>query len=246
MRLKDKVTLIVGAGSGIGRAIAVRFAQEGARVAVADLQTDAGQETARLAGESGAECIFVPVDVTRREQVRVLVERVEEHFGRLDVLVNSAGISGRGRVEQVPDDLWDRVVAVNLSGVFWACRYAIPALLRAGGGTIVNIASIAGLRGSPGSAIYSATKGGVVLLSRSMAAAYAGENIRVWAICPPAVDTPLMERFFATSSDPARARREYEANLPMGRLVSTEEVANLALYLASDERFAYTAEPFVV
>ena len=246
MRLEGKVALVVGGGSGIGRAIAVRFAQEGARVVVADLVPEVGQETVRLADAAGGESLFLPVDVTQREEVRALVEQVEGRFGRLDTLVNSAGIAGRGRIEEVPDDLWDKVVAVNLSGVFWACKYAIPVLQRSGGGVILNLGSVAGLRGLASSAIYSATKGGVVMLSRSLAAAYARENIRVWAICPTAVDTAIVDRLFENVPDPAAARREYEENEPMGRLITTDEVASLAVYLASDERFAYTPEAFVV
>jgi len=246
MRLKDKVALVIGAGSGIGRAIGVRFASEGALLAAADLVPETSQETARLARALGGTAEPFPVDVTKREQVRSLMELVESRFGRLDVLVNSAGIAGQGRIEEVPDDLWDRVVAVNLSGVFWACKYAVPLLLRAGGGVILNLGSVAGLRGWPGSPIYSATKGGVVMLSRSLAAACARENIRVWALCPTAVDTPIVERLFAEAPDPLSARKTYEANEPMGRLITSDEIASLAVYLASDERFAYTLEPFVV
>lgn len=246
MRLADKVALVIGAGSGIGRAIATRYAEEGARLAIADVVPNAGEETVRLAQAVGAEAAFFTVDVTQREQVQSLVDAVVGCFGGLDVLVNSAGIAGRGRIEEVPDELWDRVVAVNLSGVFWACKYAVPVLLRGGGGVILNLASVAGLRGWPGSAIYSATKGGVVMLSRSLAATYARENLRVWALCPTAVETPILEHFFAESSDAETARRDYEAGEPMGRVISKDEVASLAVYLASDERFAYTPEPFVV
>jgi NAD(P)-dependent dehydrogenase (short-subunit alcohol dehydrogenase family) len=250
MRIQDKVALVIGAGSGIGRAIALRYAREGARVVAADLIPEAGEETASLARQAGGDCTFHPVDVTRREQLRDLLARVDSDLGRLDILVNSAGRqggAGRGyRVEELPEDLWDQVVAVYLSGVFWACRYAVPIFLRQGEGVILNLASVAGLRPLANSIIYSAVKGGVVLLSRSLAAAYARENIRVWAICPTAVDTPVLERLFAQADDPAQARREYEAEEPMGRAISTNEVASLAVYLASTERFAYTPEPFVV
>jgi len=173
VRLAERVALVIGGGGGIGRAICVRFAAEGARVAVADLAADAGQETARLVRQTGAETEFFPVDVTRRESARALIEQVETRFRKLNVLVNSAGIGARVRIEDAPDDLWDRAVAVNLTGVFWPTRYAIPALRRAGGGVIVSLASIAGIQGWPGSAIYSATKGGVVNLMRSIAGDYA-------------------------------------------------------------------------
>lgn len=246
MRLVGRVALVVGAGSGIGRAIALRYAEEGARLAVADLIADAGEETASLAREAGSEAIFYPVDVTDREQVRGLIDAAVARFGRLDVLVNSAGVAGRGRIEEVPDDLWGRVVAVNLSGTFWACKYAVPVLLQSGGGVILNLASVAGLRGWPGSPIYSATKGGVVMLSRSLATAYARENLRVWAICPTTVETPILERYLAEQPDPEQARRDYEDAEPMGRVITTDEVASLAVYLASDERFAYTPEAFVL
>jgi NAD(P)-dependent dehydrogenase (short-subunit alcohol dehydrogenase family) len=250
LRLHDKVVLVIGAGSGIGRAIAVRFAREGARVVAADLVPAAGTRTAQLAREAGGECVFQPVDVTRRDQLRELLQGTEAQFGRLDVLVNSAGRqggAGRGfRIEELPEDLWDEVVAVYLSGVYWACKYALPVFLHQGGGVVLNLGSVAGLRPLANSIIYSTVKGGVVMLSRSLAAAYARENIRVWAICPTAVDTPVLERLFAQSEDPAAARREYEANEAMGRAITTDEVASLAVYLASDERFAYVPEPFVV
>ncbi|MFN8475341.1 MAG: SDR family oxidoreductase [Anaerolineae bacterium] len=243
-RLSGKVTLVIGAGSGIGRAIALRFAAEGARVAVADLVPEAGQETVRLIADG--EAVFFPVDVTQREQVRRLVTNVEAHWGRLDVLVNSAGVAGRGRIEEAPDDLWDRALAVNLSGVFWACQAAVPAFQRVGGGVIINLGSIAGVRGWPSSPIYSATKGGVVMLSRSLAAAYVRENIRVYAICPTAVDTPIIQALFDRTPDPVAARRAYEADEPLGRMITVDEVAALAAYLASDERFPYSPEPFVL
>lgn len=246
MRLAGKIALIIGGGSGIGRAIALRFAEEGAAVTVADVQPEAGRETVSLIEAAGHQAVFFPVDVTRPEQIKAALTRLESDFGRLDTLVNSAGIAGRGRIEDAPDELWERVVAVNLSGVFWACKYAIPALRRAGGGAIINLASVAGLRGWPGSAIYSATKGGVVMLSRSLAADYARENIRVWAICPTAVDTPIVNRHFEQADDPAAARRAYEANEPMGRLVTPAEVAQAAVYLASAEQPPYTPEPFIV
>lgn len=246
MRLKDKVALIIGGGSGIGRAIAVRFAVEGAQAAVADLVPEAGQETVSLIAAEGGRASFFPVDVTKRDQIREALAQIEKQFGRLDILVNSAGIAGRGRIEEVDEALWDRAVAVNLSGVFWACKYAIPLLKRAGGGVILNLGSIAGLRGWPGSAIYSATKGGVVMLSRTLAADYARENIRVWAICPTAVDTPILHRLFAQETDPQAARQTYEAKEPMGRLVTVDEVAHAALYLASSEYPPYSPEPFIV
>jgi NAD(P)-dependent dehydrogenase (short-subunit alcohol dehydrogenase family) len=250
MRLSGKVALVIGAGSGIGQAIALRFAREGARVVAADLVPEAGERTALLAREAGGACTFLPVDVTQRDHVRRLLEEVEAQFRRLDVLVNSAGReggAGRGlRVEEIPEELWDRVVDIYLSGVFWACKYAVPLLLRSGGGVILNLGSIAGLRPFPSSIIYSTVKAGVVMLSRSMAAAYAREDLRVWALCPGAVNTPLLERLFAQSEDPEAARREYEANEPMGRAISTDEMASLAVYLASDERFAYNPEPFVL
>lgn len=246
MRLKDKVTVVIGGGSGIGQAIALRFAQEGARLVVADLSVEAGQETVTALQQAGGSGEFCPVDVSRPEQIWELMQQIEARLGRLDTLVNSAGIAGRGRIETVADDLWERVIAINLSGVFWACRYAIPLLQRTGGGTIINLASVAGLRGWPGSAIYSASKGGVVALSRTLAADYARENIRVWAICPTAVDTPIVNRLFAASDDPIAAKQAYEANEPMGRLISPAEVANTALYLASDPRPPYTPEPLIV
>jgi NAD(P)-dependent dehydrogenase (short-subunit alcohol dehydrogenase family) len=246
VRLQGKVALIIGAGGGIGRAIALRFATEGSRVVVADVAREAGAKTVEMIDEAGGDASFFPVDITLREELQGLFQRVERQYGRMDVLVNSAGVAGRGRIEDVPDELWDRAITVNLSGVFFACKYAIPLLKRSGGGRILNIASIAGLRGWPGSAVYSATKGGVVALSRTLAADYAREGIRVSAICPTAVDTPLVRQLFEAADDPEAARRAYEEREPMGRMISTDEVAAAALYLASDESPPYSPEPFVV
>jgi NAD(P)-dependent dehydrogenase (short-subunit alcohol dehydrogenase family) len=246
MRLQSKITLIIGAGSGIGRAIAWRFAQEGAHVAVADVAPEAGQETVNQIITAGGIAHFFPVDVTQREQLRALLAAVETDYGRLEVLVNSAGVAGRGRIEDAPDELWERALAVNLSGVFWACKYAVPLLKRSGGGVIINLGSVAGLRGWPGSAIYSATKGGVVMLSRTLAADYAREHIRVFALCPTAVDTPIVNQLFTREADPMTAKQAYEAKEPMGRMLTTVEVANAAVYLASDERPPYTPEPLII
>jgi meso-butanediol dehydrogenase/(S,S)-butanediol dehydrogenase/diacetyl reductase len=237
-RLEGKVALVVGAGGRIGRAIARVLGRDGARLALADVAPKSLDEPASVV--DGVEMVE-RCDVADSASVRALFSAVDRQMGRLDVLVNTAGIAGRGAIDEVDEGLWDRVIAVNLSGVFWACRCAVPLLRRAGGGTIVNIASIAGLREQSGSVVYSASKGGVVMLSRTLAADLVRERIRVYAVCPTAVETPLLGD--ALTGD---ARREVERGQPSGRLIQPEEVAEVVGALASGIGFPYAPEPFVV
>jgi len=234
MRLKDKVALITGAGSGIGREAALLFASEGASVVVADVGDDAGRETVSQIETAGGRARFFHVDVSRADEVRAMVAAAEEGYGRLNVLFNNAGIfpAADGGVLETDEETWDLVMRVNLKGVFLGCKYGIPALLRAGGGSVVNTASFVALMGSATPQIaYTASKGGVLSLTRETAVEFARRNIRVNALCPGPVDTPLMAELL---SDPARRARRM-AHIPFGRLARASEVAQAALFLASDE-----------
>lgn len=246
-KLADKVALITGAASGIGRATALLFAREGAKVVVVDINQIGGQDTVETICQGGGEAIFVLADVTGAADAERMVKTAVETYGQLDILFNNAGVAHRASVDECSVEDWDRVIAINLKGVFLGSKYAIPVMKRQGGGTIINTASGAGLVGTVRSPAYCASKGGVVLLTKQMALDFARDNIRVNAICPGAVDTPLMEVVFREISDDlAEGKRIYEERLPRGGMLAPEQVAHAALYLASDESGFMTGNPFMV
>ncbi|HEU4759297.1 MAG TPA: glucose 1-dehydrogenase [Dehalococcoidia bacterium] len=235
MRLKGKVAFITGAGSGIGRSMALLFADEGAKVTVLDWNGDAGEETARLVREQAGEAIAIHGDVSQEADVESAVRRTVDTFGRLDVLVNDAAIEFACRATETRAEDWDRVHAINLRGVFLCCKHAIPHMQRRGGGAIVNIASVNGLVAVPAHAAYGAAKAGVIGLTRQLALDYGPDNIRVNCICPTTTDTPMAR---ASADDQAL---EASARLhPLRRIARPEDVAYAALYLASDEAACVT------
>jgi NAD(P)-dependent dehydrogenase (short-subunit alcohol dehydrogenase family) len=231
-RLAGKVAIITGAASGIGRAAAEMFAGEGAAVVVADVQEDAGKGLVAALNDRGARAIFTRTDVADPADVEAMVAAAVDTYGRLDILFNNAGIEGEtAPTAETTLDAWSRIITVNLTGVFLGCRYAIPAMLANGGGSIVNNASVAALVGFPGFAAYCASKGGMVQLTKAAALEYATQNIRVNCLCPGVIDTPMVAR---AASDP-EVRAMLEQIEPVGRFGRPEEVAALALFLASDE-----------
>jgi 2-keto-3-deoxy-L-fuconate dehydrogenase len=247
MRLKDKVCAITGAGSGIGQAMALRFAQEGAKVLAADRDEAGLTATAELVGRAGGEVSTIGCDVTSAAEVERMVGAAVGRWGRLDVLCNNAGILGHdGEVVDVPEEIWDLTFAVNVRGVYLGCKYAIPHMLVQGGGTIVNTASVAGLVGIPRRAVYCASKGAVVALTKQIAVAYVEQGIRCNCVCPGTVDSPWVGRLLASAEDPNAMKRQLEARQPMGRLGTPEEVAAAALYLASDEAAFVTGTELVI
>ncbi|MFZ5916486.1 MAG: SDR family NAD(P)-dependent oxidoreductase [Chloroflexota bacterium] len=246
-KLAGKVAVVTGGASGIGRASALLLASEGASVIVADIDEAGGRDTVQTIQERGGEATFVRTDVTVAADVERMIAAAVETYGRLDVLFNNAGIAHRAPVDECTEEDWDRVMAINLKGVFLGSRYAVPVMKRQGGGSIINTASGAGLVGTVRSPAYCASKGGVVLLTKQMALDFAQDNIRVNAICPGAVDTPLMDLILREISDDlGEARRIYEGRLPRGRMLAPEEVAHAVLYLASDESGFMTGNPFMV
>jgi NAD(P)-dependent dehydrogenase (short-subunit alcohol dehydrogenase family) len=231
VRLKDKVAIITGAASGIGKATAKLFAEHGAKVVVADIDKDGGSQTVTQIQNGGNEAIFVETDVTLKVDTEKMVAQTIETYGKLDILFNNAGIAMRLPVAELPEEDWHRCLDVNLTGVFLCAKAAIPAMLKNGCGSIINMSSIYGVVGADVRAAYVASKGGVTNLTRGMALDYAESNIRVNCICPGFVETPLVAGVIKTPE-------EYQAladKHPMCRLGQPEEIAYGALYLASDE-----------
>ncbi|MDE3094844.1 MAG: SDR family oxidoreductase [Chloroflexota bacterium] len=229
--LKDKVAIVTGAASGIGRAAVDLFASEGAVVVAADVADDAGRQIADGLSARGSTCTYVHADVSSEGDVQAMVLLALSRYGRLDVLFNNAGIEGEfAPTADVTLEAWERVLAVNLRGVFLGCKYGVEAMLRSGGGSIINNASVAGLVGFAGAAAYCASKGGVVQLTKAAALDYATLGVRVNCLCPGIIDTPMVRR--ATQA-PGIAEQLVAAE-PVGRLGTPREVAELALFLASD------------
>ncbi len=235
MRFQEKVVLITGAGVGIGRAAAVRFGKEGAKVAINSLTPTNGQETLRLLQEARGQGIYIQGDVSITADARRIVEETVKAFGRIDILVNNAGIVLPGRVDNISEEDWDRTIAVNLKGVYLVSKYTIPEMRKIGGGVIVLNASVVAIKGVKDRGAYTASKGGVLALTKAMAADYLSENIRVNCVCPGTTYTPSLERRIQAFADPEKARVDFIARQPMGRLGKDEEIAAAILFAASDE-----------
>lgn len=244
-RLDGKVALITGAGNGMGQVASVLFAREGARIVVADFSEAGGAETVAAVEAVGGEAAFVKVDVANADQVEAMIRFAMNQFGALNVLYNNAGIfpADDGGATETPEPTWDRVMEVNLKGVWLGCKYGIPAMLESGGGSIVNVASFVALMGAATAQIaYTASKGGVLAMTREIAVEYGRRNIRANSLCPGPIATPMLEELM---SDPARKARRI-VHIPMGRLGQAEELAQAALFLASDDSSFMTGSQLVV
>ncbi len=231
-RLGGKRAIVTGAGSGIGRAIALRLAVEGANVLVSDVDEVAAKAVAR---EIGGETIVRETDVTNPDEVEALVGNAVDEWDGLDVMVNNAGIGVPGTVADTSEDDYERVMDVCLRGTFFGMKYAIPAIADSGGGSVVNLSSVAALVGIPDRAIYSAAKGAILAITRAAAIDHVEEGVRVNCIAPGTVDTPWISRITSGYDDPDEARTKMQARQPHGRFVMPEEIAAMAAYLASDE-----------
>jgi NAD(P)-dependent dehydrogenase (short-subunit alcohol dehydrogenase family) len=245
MRLKDKVALITGGSGGIGRETALLFAQEGAAVVVADVNDAAGKETAELIQNQGGQAVYVRADVSKAADCENMVAIAEQSFGKLHIVFNNAGImhSDDDNAVTTEESVWDLTMNINVKGVFLGCKFAIPAIRRAGGGSIINTASFVALLGAATPQIaYTASKGAVLSMSRELAVIHARENIRVNALCPGPLRTELLMKFLSTEEKKQRRL----VHIPMGRFGEAKEMAYAALFLASDESSYVTGTEFVV
>ena len=245
MRLADKVALITGAASGIGKETTLLFALEGAKIVAVDLNDSDGEKTVSEVKSAGGDAIYVNADVSKSVDCENMVNAAEEKYGKLNVLFNNAGImdSRDDNAQVTEEEVWDLTMAINLKGVFLGCKFGIPAMQRAGGGSIINTASFVGLMGAATPQVaYTASKGGVISLTRELAVIHARENIRVNALCPGPLRTELLMKFLDTE---AKKQRRL-VHIPMGRFGEAKEMAKAALFLASDESSYTTGSEFVV
>lgn len=246
--LTGKVAFITGAGSGIGEHAAKTFARQGASIVVADFDEKGGQRVADDIRKSGARSLYVKVDVTKVDQVKAAVDTTVKEFGRLDILVNNAGIGFVGSLTETPEADYDRMMSVNAKGVFLCSKFAVEQMLRQGGGTVVNIASVAGFVGVDRRFAYGATKGAVIAMTKSMAIDYVKNNIRVNCICPGTVYTPFVDNYLERfhKAEKAETIEKLKARQPMGRMGTPQEIADAALYLAADESGYVTGSELVI
>jgi len=235
MKLSNKVALITGSGSGIGRASAILFSQEGAKISVADIDEKGGQQTVDLIKQKGGSAIFIQTDVSKANDIERMIRATVDHYGKLDILFNNAGIGMPFiPIEEVKESIWDRIMEINVKGIFLGCKYAVPIMKRQGGGVIINTASISGVRPRPGLSAYSASKGAAILLTKALAIELAPFKIRVNCVNPVVVDTPFLEKNIDLSQL-EEAKKSMLSTIPLGRLCQPEDIAHAALYLASDE-----------
>ena len=244
-RLDGKVTLVTGAATGLGRAAAMRMTEQGARVVLTDILVDAGRDAA---AEIGAAARFEPLDVTRPEDWARAMDATLQVFGRLDVLVNNAGVVLLGDIESLSLEEWRQVHAVNLDGVFLGCQHGVDVMKRSGGGSIVNLSSVSGLVGGHNLAAYNSSKGGVRLLTKSVAlyCARAGYGIRCNSVHPTFIETAMVQSMIDASPDPERTRDKLARQIPLGVIGEPDDVAHMIVYLASDESKFVTGAEFVV
>jgi NAD(P)-dependent dehydrogenase (short-subunit alcohol dehydrogenase family) len=247
MRLQDKVVLITGAGSGIGQTTAYLFGREGAHVIVNDRETDKGQQTADQINATGGKALFLHADVTEPESVKAMVDAAIRQCGKIDVLFNNAGISGVGALHEIEPDAWDRVISVNIRGVYLASKYVLPHMIERKSGNIINMSSCIAEIGLARRASYSATKGAVLALTKSMQVDYAKYNIRVNALLPGTIMTPFVEKYLQESyEDPEAAIASLKLRQLSGDLGKPDDVAYAALFLASDESKFMMGSPLYI
>ncbi len=235
MRLRNKVAIITGAGSGIGRTTALLFSEEGAQVAIVEIDKERGQDTVDMIRGKGEEALLIPTDITDSSQVKSMVSKVIETYGKMNILVNNAGLYLQGDAISTNEKQWDKIMMVNLRAAFLCCKYCIPGMIESGGGVVINVSSEAGIVAIKNQVAYNTSKAGLISLTKSIALDFASQNIRANCVCPGTTQTPLVAFVLAKQADPERARREVEKIRPANRLGKPEEIAYGILYLASDE-----------
>lgn len=235
MRLKNKVTLITGAGRGIGRASALLFSEEGSSIVIADIDENSGEKTRADIVKKGGKAIFIKADVSREEDVKNLINKTMDTFDKLHILYNNAGVFWKGKdgcITDIDEDIWDKVLDINLKSVYLCCKYGIPEIIKSGGGSVINTSSSAGVIGVPGCDAYTASKGAIVSMTRSMAAEYGSFNVRVNCIVPTHIETPMFEE--STRNVSGFNEDKFLKTFPLGKYGKPEDIANAALFLASD------------
>jgi NAD(P)-dependent dehydrogenase (short-subunit alcohol dehydrogenase family) len=240
MKLKHKVAIVTGAASGIGRACAVAFAREGAKVVVADRNEDGGNETISAIAAEGHECWFAQVDVAKEDDVKRMISDTIERWGEINILFNNAGVVLVKTVEEMTEDEWDRVMSINVKAAFLSTKHVVPHMRRNGGGVILNTGSIASLSGQVGTPAYSASKGAIALLTKSLALDLGRDKIRVNCICPGITDTPMLREHLGHGPEGEERIRARLSRVPLGEILSPEDVARAALYLVSDDSAGIT------
>ena len=245
MRLANKISVVTGAGSGQGRAVAQLFATEGSTVVANDVDTDNGEETVELIKKAGGKSEFIRADVSSNAEVKKMMDLVEMHYGQLDVLYNNAGIRPSNldaTAVQLEEDDWDRIIDINLKGVFLCCKYGIALMLKKGYGSVINVSSVAGYAGDETNHAYAASKGGIISFTRSLAMKYGRDGIRANVLCPGMVVTPMISEFFEDEADYER----WQNMAMLKRIGKPEEIAYTALFLASDEASFATGSIFTI
>src|SRR6266851_8519367 len=246
-QLQGQVILVTGGGSGIGRATSVLLARQGAKVMIADYVPESAERTVKMIKDAGGEASCIAADVSVPQQVEMMITKTVETYGRLDGAFNNAGIEGKmADTIAYPEDVFDRVIAINLKGVWLCMKYEIPQLLKHGGGAIVNTASVAGLVGFRGLVAYNASKGGVVMMTKTAALEYAQQGIRVNAVCPGVIRTPMVARMLDASTLETYTEKDLEAAEPVGRMGKPEEIAAAVIWLCSEASSFVTGLPMAV
>jgi NAD(P)-dependent dehydrogenase (short-subunit alcohol dehydrogenase family) len=246
VKLSERVAIVTGAASGIGRASAIAFARQGARVVVADANDPGGEETAATIRAEGHEAFFVHTDVTRETEIASMVREAIARWDRIDILFNNAGVVLVRAVEEMTEEEWDRVMAINVKGAFLATKHVVPHMRRLGKGAILNTGSIASLAGQVGTPAYSASKGAIALLTKSLALDLGRDHIRVNCICPGITDTPMLREHLGHGNKGEERIRTRLSRVPLGKILSPEDVARAAVYLVSDESEGITGILHVV